>query len=252
MARRYLLFWGIALHALLSATPASAVRPFITDDARVVGKREAQIETWIQADKGSITHWLLASIGPTDRMEFGIGAAYGVDWSTEQGTQLTLEGPVLQAKLLLVEAKANRWPGVAVEGGTLVPLKLGPSPAEGWSRFALLALSESLFSRERLLLHGNVGIFMAGNFGPQDKGVELIWGLGMQLRTVAGLHLVAEIFSGDPYAGAGGGAAQVGLRYIVNDQVQIDATVGDGIWGSAPMPIWGTAGLRVVGGPWGP
>jgi hypothetical protein len=236
---------------LLLAAPAWAVRPFVTDDARVVGERQAQIESWIQFEAGSVAHWLLASIGPAGPLEFGIGATYGVDWNTERGAQFTMEGPLLQAKLLLVEPKPNRWPGVAVEGGTLVPLKVGQPPPPGWSTFALVALTESLFAKERLLIHGNLGFFHSGDFA-RDKGVELIWGLGMQLRAVAGLHVVAEIFSGDPYAGAGGGAAQVGLRYILNEHVQIDATVGKGVWGDPAMPVWGTAGLRVVGGPWGP
>ena len=42
--------------------------------------------------------------------------------------------PLLQAKFLFVEAKKNRWPGVAIEGGTLVPFEVSRSGPDGWRR----------------------------------------------------------------------------------------------------------------------
>ena len=232
------------------ASPAQAVRPFVTDDARVVGGKQAQVETWVQLDKGSFQHWILFSIGPARPLEFGVGAVYGADWSMGQGAQFVMSAPLLQAKFLFVEAKRNRWPGVAVEGGTILPFGVGAGATSGWRSFALVALTESLFAEERLLIHANLGIFHAGDFAAQERGADILWGIGAQLRTVAGLHLVGEVFSGNSYDSAGRGAAQLGLRYIFNDYFVLDATVGKGVWGDPAQPVWGTAGVHIVGGPW--
>jgi hypothetical protein len=232
------------------SAPAWAVRPFVTDDARSVGARQAQVESWLQLDGGSLNHWILASIGPAAPVELAVGISYGADWS-EDGARFTLPGPLLQAKFVLIEPRKNRWPGVALEAGTLVPLGYDDSTQEGWRSFALVALTESLFEDERLLIHGNLGVFHAGDFRLHGRDVEFIWGLGAQLRTFAGLHVVAEIFSGDPYSGASGGAVQGGLRYMFNKKFQMDATVGTGLWGDNMMGTFGTAGVRIVGGPFG-
>jgi hypothetical protein len=42
-----------------------AVRPFITDDARVVGWRLAQWESWARFDKHEGQWWHMAAYGPT-------------------------------------------------------------------------------------------------------------------------------------------------------------------------------------------
>jgi hypothetical protein len=48
---------AVAQSALSSA--AQRVRPFITDDARVVGNRLAQLESWYRQDKETIQQWFL-------------------------------------------------------------------------------------------------------------------------------------------------------------------------------------------------
>ena len=60
---------------------ARAVRPFITDDARVVGDKLGQVESWLRYDKGSLQHWIVPAIGPTKWAELSIGAVHG--WSAE-------------------------------------------------------------------------------------------------------------------------------------------------------------------------
>lgn len=50
---------GFAQSALSSTT--QHVRPFITDDARVVGNRLAQLESWYRQDKETLQQWFLAA-----------------------------------------------------------------------------------------------------------------------------------------------------------------------------------------------
>jgi hypothetical protein len=43
---------------------ASAVRPFITDDARVVGFKLAQCESWLRLDMNAQQQWHMFAYGP--------------------------------------------------------------------------------------------------------------------------------------------------------------------------------------------
>jgi hypothetical protein len=101
-----------AIFLLATAPGALAVRPFITDDARVVGGRQAQMETWARGDRRAFEQWALASYGPTDALELMIGSVHGLTF--EHGREYSVAGPVLQAKYLLRAPKTASWPGVAV------------------------------------------------------------------------------------------------------------------------------------------
>ena len=63
----------VALALVLAAPPAAAVRPFITDDARVVGGRTLQLETWVRADREAFQHWVLVGFGPVGPVELTLG-----------------------------------------------------------------------------------------------------------------------------------------------------------------------------------
>ena len=43
---------ALTLFLVLESAPSWAIRPFITDDARVVGKHLVQLETWVQLEDG--------------------------------------------------------------------------------------------------------------------------------------------------------------------------------------------------------
>lgn len=230
--------------AVIALAPmASAIRPFITDDARVVGAKHLQLETWWRRDKDSLQHWALFAFGPNDHIELSLGGAYGFS-NVSRKPGFAFSVPVAQAKFLQKDAEPNRFPGVALAAGVLPPVGTGGFEPPGWSGFGYVALTESLFDEERLLVHANIGAtaLVASGHAP----FSLNWGLGAQLRAVAGLHAVFEVFSGDPYASGGGGAIQGGFRYIFNDHIQLDATVGSGLFGAQKLPIWMTSGIRVV------
>jgi hypothetical protein len=227
------------------AAPALAIRPFITDDARVVGLRTPQLETWFQGDSGSLQHWVLPAFGPTDWLELTAGGVHGLVTETS-GASYSAGGPLFQGKALLRHAVENGLPGVAVVAGLLTPVGSGGLRAPAWAPFAYLALTESLLDAERVLVHANVGVgrsAASGGFQP-----ILTAGVGTQVRVDGGLHAVGEIVRNDAYAGETGPAWQGGGRYIFGDHVQIDATVGRGFAGG-DRPLWFSAGLRLVGWP---
>ena len=229
-------------------SPARAVRPFVTDDARVVGEYLAQAETWVRGDRRSFQHWLLCAVSPWAPLELTIGVVHGASYDGTPAAY-AVHGPVLQAKALLWEPRPNGRPGLALSFGATAPHGYGAFQQHDWERFGYLAVTESLFSEERLLLHANVGMLVAGGSNGAGDVTSYTWGLGAQLRLIAGLHVVGEVISGDPYEPTAGGAGQAGFRYIISDRVQVDATVGGGLWGETRLPMWGTAGLRLVGGP---
>lgn len=228
----------------VATPPALAVRPFITDDARVVGRRQAQMETWTRGDRGAFQHWALASYGPIEPLELTIGAVHGVTY--EHGREYSIAGPLMQAKFLLRKPKTSSWPGVAVSAGAFAPVGNGAFRPSGWDSFVYAALTESLMEDDRILLHGNAG-FVNSSIG----GRTPTWGAGSQIRIHGGFHAVSEVFSGDPYAESSGVAFQAGFRHFISEYIQIDATVGSGMSGQPRLPVWATVGLRLVTPPLG-
>ena len=61
--------FGLTSNNNITSTKEVLVRPFITDDARVVGERLAQLETWIRVDKEAGQHWILGAYGPNKKLE---------------------------------------------------------------------------------------------------------------------------------------------------------------------------------------
>lgn len=246
MPRRPIALLFVTSFAAGVAAPsrAEAVRPFITDDARVVGGRSLQVETWIRADAESFQHWLLVGFGPVGPLELTLGAVHGTVYGGHAEQGYAAAGPLLQAKVLLREPTPNAWPGVALSAGIQPPLHYGGFGAVGWDGFGYVAVTESLGHEDRVLLHVNLG-FYATTAAVQSPWV-FTWGVGAQVRLWGPINAVAEIFSGDPYAGGSGAATQVGTRIVLNTNVQLDATVGVGLWGDPTLPVWGTAGLRLA------
>lgn len=258
MKTRLLAALACALAGLLAAPEARAIRPFVTDDARVVGDKLAQLETWLLVDRHVTEHDVLAAIGPTDWLELTAGFTHGVVRSgRERGYSVT--GPIFQGKALLFPGQDGGLPGVAVAAGVLPPLGHGAFTPPGFSGFSYLALTESLFD-EDLLLHANVGLALAEGAWRSPGGASappvhalVTAGLGFQARVVAGLHGLAEIYHGDPYdVRTDFPAMQAGFRYVFTDEVQVDGTFGSTLTnvkdagGHAQTEQWVTVGLRLV------
>jgi len=234
----------VLLAILMIANPVMAVRPFITDDARVVGDHLLGFETSLRWDQSRLQNLNLLAIGLSDKLEGTVGFVHGLSLEGDSMNTYGITGPLLQLKYLFTEGTPNRWPGFALIGGVVPPYGSGGFIPPRWSEFIYLAVTESLFEKDRLMLHGNFGTFIT----QPDNGLKTstTWGIGAQLRLIGGLHAVGEIFSGDPYAESSGGAFQAGFRYFISDKIQLDATIGSGLWGDPRMDTWLGAGLRFI------
>lgn len=230
----------------ISPRDAAAIRPFITDDAHVVGRGHAQFETWWRRDRASLQHWVLPAVGPTDWLELTAGGVHG--WSslgpTLERPTYAVGGPVAQGKMLLHPTVPNHLPGAALVLGGVAPSGRGGFEAPGWSGFSYLALSQAFFKEDDLVFHANVGLSAVAARGLDP--VRVTWGVGGQVETLYEFHLIGELFSGDPYVQGAGGAAQGGFRIIFSEHLQLDGTCGAGLWGDTIMPMWCSSGLRAV------
>ena len=56
---------------------ALAVRPFVTDDARVVGDKLFLLETSLKGDNGRLQNLNLLAYGPSERLELTVGFVDG-------------------------------------------------------------------------------------------------------------------------------------------------------------------------------
>jgi hypothetical protein len=218
---------------------AHAIRPFVTDDARVVGEGLAQVETWIQGDRHELAHNVLGAIGPTDWLELTAGFTHGGLYGAGGGYGIS--GPILQLKTLWREAKSGDWPGVAFAAGTLTPFGHGAFTPPGVATFGYLALTQSLLE-EDLLLHANVGM-------TADERTPWVFaptgGFGFQARVIGRMHAVAEVFHGDPYDPLfARTATQAGFRYILTEAIQFDGTIGASLNGGSAS--WWSLGVRLV------
>lgn len=220
------------------------VRPFITDDARVVGNRLAQLESWVRIDKESGQQWLMFAYGPNKNTEITIGGVLGYQTSEDRKRSFSYALPLIQAKFLFRSYKPNKAPGFGAVIGTFIPVGRGSFKPAGYGTFGYLTVSQCFGEREQVLLHGNLG----GNYLHIDGSNQFLntWGVGTQIKVYRGMHFVGEVFSGDPYIPGTGTAYQLGYRYFFSDLFQIDMTVGNGIGGETPLPLWFSVGVRLV------
>lgn len=227
-----------------NSTKELYIRPFITDDARVVGERLAQLETWVRFDKEAGQHWILGAYGATEKLELTLGGLYGYQVEHDSKKTFSYGLPLLQAKYLFRETMANKAPGFGMVTGTFLPAGQGSFKPAGYGTFGFLTVSQGLGESDKFLFHVNLG----GNYLHIDGSNNLIstWGIGTQIKAYKSMYLVGEVFSGDPYIPGTGTSYQLGYRYFFSDLLQIDMTIGDGIAGQKIMPFWFTGGVRIV------
>jgi hypothetical protein len=248
---------GVTLLILFIARPALAVRPFITDDARVVGDDQWQLETSFRADRFKFQNLNLAAYGVTENLELTLGFLDGYHRvSPDRG--LSIAGPLLQGKYLFLPSKEKSYPGIAIAFGATPPTGAGGFKPENWSEFLFLCLTETVLDHERWMWHANLGVAIENR--PHDPlKSTFTWGIGTQVKILEGRRFrpdntgicwVGEILSGDPYSSVQtrGGIFQTGFRFILTDNIQMDATIASGLWGN-PRPVtWGGFGFRMVFG----
>lgn len=223
---------------------AYAVRPFITDDARVVGYRLFQWESWLRFDREAGQYWHMFAYGPHKKIELTAGAVLGYHNNSLEKIDFSYALPLLQGKFLFSEYGHKKLPGIGLVTGTFLPGGKGEFVQQYFGAFAFATITQCIGKNENLLIHANTGL----NYLYKDNANQFvpIWGLGTQIKTLGGMHVVLEYFSGDPYVPGTGAAYQAGIRHFFSDDLQIDATFGEGLKGQNPMPFWFSVGTRWV------
>lgn len=247
--------------------PALAVRPFVTDDARIADYGQIEIESWME-----VTHAeggfgdapglnAMFGITPTDWLELiagtGVARASNDRWA--------IANPIMQTKVLFTQAGADGSPGYAfVSGATFdagqTTLAAGASVDEstnpkyklGDNYYAIGLMTYRLFD-DTVQLHTNFGLRAEHQSG---IGLRLrpYWGVGLDAEMLRkDIHAIAEAYAGDPleynaplYAG------QFGARWIYSDYVNIDLTFGAQPTmntyrqTTSSVEVWGQVGLRLL------
>ncbi|MFN4285825.1 MAG: hypothetical protein ACK4E8_07655 [Lacibacter sp.] len=221
-----------------------AIRPFITDDARVVGGRLAQLESWFRFDREGGQQWALFAYGPNEKLELTLGGVAGYENKGNRKLGFSYALPLVQGKYLFREYAPGKGPGAALVLGSFLPGGTGAFRPPGFGTFAFAIFTQCFGRHENVLIHANLG----ANYLHIDGANELVhtWGLGSQVKTYKGFHLVGELFSGDPYVPGAGLSWQLGFRHILTDLFQFDMTIGQGIGGTHPLPFWFSGGVRIV------
>jgi len=231
---------------LLLSRPALAVRPFITDDARIAGPREFQIETSLRVDKERFQNLNVLSIGVMDKLEASFNFIDGFMMEDETKYNLSISGPGFQLKYLFTDGKTSSFPATGLVIGATPPWRAGSETFANpsWSDYVYLCVTKYFFKDwESLNLHINLGFT---NSYDDKVRTNATWGIGVQSHLFDKLYLCTEFFSGDPYAITPGALFQIGFRYFISDRMQLDVSTGKGLYGEPMLGYYGGFGFRVV------
>lgn len=243
-----------ALALLTHEGEALAVRPFVTDDARVVYKGQLETETFsgLTMSKGSQPGFEIRSLqgtSVTDRLEI-IAGGMGFQYTDRK---LTADDLVFQPKYVLY--RSFGWvPSVSIAPALLMPLG---GNRQLWNSYAITHISWFLFTPEGstdpydngLAVHLNVGTKSQYNAGLGGRYTSKpYWAAGFEVITInREIRFLGEVFNGDPFSYEEEFPAyQVGFRWYKSSNVQWDLVwrgVRDGATGSS-----GAAGIEVAPG----
>ena len=257
---------ALALFLCLS-NPASAVRPFVTDDARIADYGQLETESWME-----VTHaegafgdspGLNTMIGltPLDWLEIIAGTGF----ARSSNDKYAIANPVIQTKVLFTQAEDDGTPGYAFTSGATFDVgqttlaagattdeDLNPKYKLGDNYYAIGLMTKRLFD-DTVQVHANLGLRAEHQSG---IGLRLrpYWGIGIDAEVLRkDIHAIAEAYAGDPlqynaplYAG------QFGARWIYSDYVNIDLTFGAPPTmntyrqSTSSVEVWGQVGLRLL------
>jgi hypothetical protein len=234
--------------ALLFCREAGAVRPFVTDDARIVDVGQIETENWVELTRlGGVWHPGIHMMGGAtlnEWLELIAGGGVGL----ESGRRLSVANPVIQPKLLLWRADEDGFPGLALALGVTLPAGQGYLYDEATGYYAIAPVTSRLFE-DRLQLHVNLGV--VGATSEVESAAKPYWGVGAEIEVLRDLpHVVVEAYAGDPFEALGPAwAVQYGLRWIASDYFNMDLTFGlqpDQTPAFDGLEAWGQLGVRFL------
>ncbi|MBC7839368.1 MAG: hypothetical protein H7Y39_12095 [Nitrospiraceae bacterium] len=209
---------------------ALAVRPFVTDDARIVYKGQVTTETYggltmVQGNKPAIEVRSLQGLGITDRFELTAGG-FGLTYQDNHARPLDM---LIQPKYVL-HSSLGAIPSVSITAASLFPLS---GNRQHWDGYAMAQVSWFLFTPDAdtdpydndLALHLNLGMKSRYDAGPATYRSKLYWAAGFEVITpvTREIRFLGEIFNGDPFSFEEKFPAfQTGFRWYKSPTVQLD------------------------------
>ncbi len=242
----------IALFLLLSVN-SYAVRPFVTDDARIVSKGQIEVEAWpevnLVGDEQTYALQFMAGMSITEWFEFIVGSGGGFDRRTSSET---FANPTISPKFLFLKAEVGSWlPGIALDLGMNVNWGRGSLYDDAISLYAIM-IATWRFYDDWLNIHLNLGERSTRHNGVSQA--RNYWGLGLDIGVYQREYrLILESYAGDPMeAEAPRIAYQWGFRWLKSDYINYDLTFGtqkepDGIFVSGDRrEYWVQLGIRLL------
>jgi hypothetical protein len=186
---------------------ALAVRPFVTDDARVIYKGQVVAETYggvtmVKGESPAYEARTLEGLGITDRLELTAGG-FGFTYQDHQARPLDL---LIQPKYVL-HSSLGAIPSLSVAAATLFPLS---GNQQHWDGYAMAHVSWFLFTPDpdtdpydnNLAIHLNLGQKSRYDAGPATYQSKLYWAAGFEVITpvTRDLRFLGEVFNGDPFS----------------------------------------------------
>lgn len=257
----------IAVLLFSASWPALAVRPFVTDDARIADYGQVEMESWMEITHAEGAYGdtpgfnSMIGVTPTDWLEVIAGS--GVARSSND--KWSIANPVIQGKLLFTRAQANGAPGFAfasgatfdagqttLAAGATVDESINPSYRLGDNYYSMGLMTYRLFE-DTVQLHANLGLRAEHQSGIGVR-IRPYWGIGVEVEAFRhDIRAIAEAYAGDPleynaplYAG------QFGARWMYSDYINMDLTFGAQPvmdtyrQATRSVEVWGQLGLRLL------
>jgi len=223
------LFVLIEIGHLLRSPRAFAVRPFVTDDARIVYKGQIETEsfagvTMVRGNKPTVEARSLQGLSLTDRFEF-IGGGFGFTYQDGHARPLDM---LVQPKYVVYRS-FGAIPSISVAAAQLFPLS---GNKQHWDSYTMAHISWFLFTPQEssdpydndLAIHINFGTKNRYNAGPTTFQSKFYWAAGFEVITFSReLRFLGEVFNGDPFGFEEKFPAfQTGFRWYKTPNVQLD------------------------------
>jgi len=212
---------------------ALAVRPFVTDDARIVYKGQLGTETYggttvVKGESPAYEMRTLEGLGITDRFELTAGG-FGFTYQDHQARPLDM---LIQPKYVL-HSSLGAIPSLSLAAATLFPLS---GNRQHWDGYAMAHVSWFLFTPDpdtdpydnNLAIHLNLGTKSRYDAGPATYQSKLYWAAGFEVITplTREVRFLGEVFNGDPFSFEEDFPAyQTGFRWYKDPMPQIDFVV---------------------------
>lgn len=199
--RRVLLFL-VCCAVSFSPAIAFAVRPFVTDDARIVYKGQLETESYAgltltHRDKPTVEARALQGMSLTDRLEI-IAGGFGFTYQADQARPLDM---LIQPKYVIYRS-FGAIPSLSVAAASLFPLS---GNRQQWNSYAMAHASWFLFTPEDstdpydngLAVHINLGTKSQYDAGPANYRSKLYWAAAFEVITPFSreIRFLGEVFT---------------------------------------------------------